>query len=112
MPIQFSFFRFKRRVHSILFPVIELLISIYFIYHAIEGKRGLFAYFSLKRSIYNSEKLEKILMEKKQKIETLNKRLSSEHLDLDLLEELNKKNLNMTEKGEIVIFDSKDKRAP
>lgn len=51
-------------------------------------------------------------MEKKQKIETLNKRLSSEHLDLDLLEELNKKNLNMTEKGEIVIFDSKDKRAP
>lgn len=78
----------------------------YFAFHLISGERGLIAYVKLKHE-YEKARQQSIAlqMERKQLGNRVNL-LRSDSLDLDLLEEVAKKNLGYSEKNEIIYFSN------
>ncbi|MCE2927783.1 MAG: septum formation initiator family protein [Rickettsiales bacterium] len=85
-------------------PMLCVLVLFYLGYHTVSGDRSLFALFKEKRKL---EALSQELADTIAKRETLEKRvamLSSNSLDLDLLDEQARTILGMAGKGEVVIF--------
>lgn len=88
-------------VLSILF---NLFLSLYAIYHIINGKYGLFGYKNInnflekQKFVLNKSKID--LKRKQNKID----RLRSNNLDLDLFEEEIKKNVGIVDDKEIIFF--------
>ncbi len=93
----------KRRARDVIGPVLGLSALAYFVYHAAEGDRGLFAYFRLTHQIVESQAaLEEVTAERR----ALERRVSllrSESLDRDLLEERARVILNYGRPDEVVI---------
>jgi len=93
----------KRRARDVIGPVLGLSALAYFVYHAVEGERGLFAYFRLTHQIEETRSgLEEVAAERR----ALERRVSllrSESLDRDLLEERSRFILNYVRPDEIVI---------
>lgn len=85
----------------ILFGV---LFSVYFGYHLLNGKRGVFAYRMLSQEVGNLEKVATQLDRQKREMENKIARLSAKSLDLDLLDESARVVLSMAKDGEYVIY--------
>jgi cell division protein FtsB len=85
-------------------PLIYVLILFYLGFHAVSGERGVFALFKETRRL---ETLNAELAEVKGQRESLDhkvKLLSSQSLDLDLLDEQVRRTLGMTGKNEVIYF--------
>ena len=87
-------------------PIIGLGLVVYFVYHTIEGDRGLLAYLRLKSQLDEAElQLAKVTTDR-QELEHRVLLLRPDHLDPDMLEERARIMLNMGHDGETVIIEN------
>ena len=95
----------KIRLRFYILPLIFLLITVYFMYHLIEGERGLFRLLVLNEELKQAQHLlsetttEKALMEKRVQS------LSTQALDADMLDEAARNGLGFVKEDEYIIFD-------
>lgn len=95
----------RRRTRDAIGPVLGFCIVGYFVYHSLEGDRGLFALVRLSEQIQDSRaQLEELSAERKA-LERRVGNLRSEHLDPDMLDERARLILNLGRPDEIVILD-------
>jgi cell division protein FtsB len=84
--------------------LIIYLLIIYFIYHALNGERGIFAYQRLSKDLATKKEVLKALNQEKSKLEHKIKLFNKDNVDLDLLDELSRSKLGLTGKNETVII--------
>lgn len=84
--------------------IIVILLLLYFIYHTVNGKRGWIAYLNLSQSIQNKKEMLYELSKERQLIENKIKLLYPETLDIDLLDELARRELGLIEPSEQCII--------
>lgn len=86
-------------------PVIGFCVAGYFVYHSIEGERGLVAYARLTQDVAQAKaQLEEVSAERKA-VERRVSLLRADHLDPDMLDEQARLMLNLVRPDEIVIID-------
>ena len=86
--------------------VVAAGLVVYLLYHAFEGERGLYRWFSLKQEIRETNVIAEQIATEKLKLQNKVTRLSPETLDLDLLEEQVRKVLNFIAPNELIIINS------
>ena len=93
----------KRRARDVVGPVLGFCVVGYFVYHSIEGDRGLTAYVRLGEQLIEARaQLDEIQAERKA-LERRVKLLRADNLDPDMLDERAREVLNYTRPDEIVI---------
>jgi cell division protein FtsB len=93
----------KRRARDLVGPVLGLSALVYFVYHAVEGDRGLFAYFRLTHDIAETQAALDQVAAERQALEVRVSRLRPDSLDRDLLEERARAVLNYVRPDEVVV---------
>jgi cell division protein FtsB len=93
----------KRRARDLVGPVLGLSALVYFVYHAVEGDRGLFAYFRLTHHIVETQAALDQVAAEREALERRVSRLRNESLDRDLLEERARAILNYVRPDEVVV---------
>lgn len=102
----------RRRARQIAFPVIAASLLGYFLYHAVQGDRGLIAWMVLSQKI---DKAKATLAELSAERATLERRvdlLRPQSLDPDLLEERARLVLDFSHPNDLVILLGPDDKAP
>lgn len=82
-----------------------IMLFVYFLFYTINGERGLFRYFYLKKEISQTQKIADQYSLKKNKLDEKVKLLSSASLDLDLLDERARTVLSFVDQDEFIIID-------
>lgn len=88
--------------------VVLLFVTLYFSYYLLRGEKGILSLLEKRKNLenlhsnYNEVKLEKIDIENQVHF------LNDKTMDLDLIDELARKNLGFIKEGEIVVFDKED----
>ena len=77
----------------------------YFAFHLITGERGLLAYVRLKSEMVTKTEQSEQIHEQKVDLSTRVSGMRDDSLDLDLLEEIARKDLGYSKKDEVVLFD-------
>ncbi len=95
--------RFSVRVR--LIPIFCLFMGIYFVYHTVQGNRGLRRSWQLDKEIELAQNIASETAEEKKLMAIKVKSLSPASLDLDRLEESAHRVLNMGNPNERVIFE-------
>ena len=96
----------RRRAGDVIGPVLGFCIVGYFVYHSIEGDRGLTAYVQLTERLAEAKaQLEEIQAERKA-LERRVKLLRADNLDPDMLDERARRVLNYSRPDEIIIQDA------
>lgn len=90
----------KRYITAFVFSVTVF----YFAYHALNGERGIYAYFKQSRNLEVSQAELVRLTKQRMELEKRVSLLSNSSLDLDLLEEEARRTLGSAKKGEVVIL--------
>jgi cell division protein FtsB len=96
----------QQRARDVIGPVLGFCVVGYFVYHSIEGDRGLTAYVRLTERLgqshaqYDEVHAERMALERRVKL------LRADSLDPDLLEERARLILNYSRPDEIVIFET------
>lgn len=93
----------KRRARDLVGPVLGLSALVYFVYHAVEGDRGLLAFFRLTHDIVESQAALEQVTAERQALEVRVSRLRNDSLDRDLLEERARAILNYVRPDEVVV---------
>lgn len=101
-----------RRIRQALIPLLGFCLLSYFVYHAIQGDRGIIAWLSLKQQLRLAEADAGEIAEERAVLENLVARLSPASLDPDLLEERGRLMLNLAEQDEVVIMLDRSQVAP
>jgi len=83
-----------------------VLVFVYFSFYAVKGERGLIKYVNLNKEVAKAREVSEKYAKEKEEWEDKVNRLSSEHLDLDTLDEQARLVLNMVGPKEFVILDS------
>ena len=100
----------RKRARLIAGPVLGISLMCYFVYHLVEGERGLISWLRLSQEV----KLAKTrLAQLDGEREALDRRVSlmrPEHLDRDMLDERARATLNLVAPHEIVILDTSKPR--
>ena len=100
----------RKRARHVIGPVLGILALAYFGFHAVQGDRGLMAWWKLRQHIeVASVRLNKITKER-QKLEQQVRLLHPESLDPDMLEERARIMLNYGHVDDIVALDQKRKK--
>lgn len=99
----------KRRARHAVAPVLGIGIFGYFAFHAIEGDRGLFAYFRLKDQIVEAEQMQREVATIRAELEQRVSLLRPNHTDPDMLDERARQMLNLAQPDEVVIFTKREK---
>jgi cell division protein FtsB len=94
----------RRQGRQIAVSLFGVAVIGYFAYHAVEGDRGLRAYFALKLQTEMARKERDSLREERRKLEHRVSLLKSDSLDLDMLEERARKVLDKVHEDDFVIF--------
>ncbi len=100
----------KRRARHAVAPVLGIGIFGYFAFHAIEGDRGLFAYFRLKDQIVEAEQMQREVASIRAELEKRVSLLRPDHTDPDMLDERARQMLNLAHPDEVVIFTKREKK--
>jgi cell division protein FtsB len=94
----------KRRLAQVTWPMLGACLAGYFVYHAVQGDRGIVAWMQLNQQIRVAEaELAKTDAER-QEMEQRVALLSNTSLDLDMLEERARVMLNFAHPDDLVIF--------
>ena len=80
------------------------LVLFYFAFHLVTGERGLLAYVKLKGEIENKKHELSQIQEEKERLANKVVNIRDESLDLDLLEEVARKDLGYAKEDEIIYF--------
>ena len=96
----------SKKIPHILGPFIAIILLVYFVYHIIQGERGLLAWMRLKQKIDISEQQLKHVQEDQSLLEQRVYLMRPDSLDLDMLEEQARKYLNYGDKEELTIYDT------
>ena len=99
----------KRRARHAVAPVLGIGIFGYFAFHAIEGDRGLFAYFRPKDQIVEAEQMQREVASIRAELEQRVSLLRPDHTDPDMLDERARQMLNLAQPDEVVIFTKREK---
>jgi cell division protein FtsB len=94
-----------KRIQQIFGPLIAVTLVIYFIYHLIQGERGILSWMRLKQRIAIAEKRLDEVREEQNALEQRVHLLRPDSLDLDMLEERARSVLNFARKDEIIVHD-------
>jgi len=98
-------FEIKRRARHIVGPVIGCLLLGYFVFHAVEGDRGLHAWRALDSRIEIAEARLAVLKQRREALEKKVAMLHPESIDRDLLTEQARIVLNYQGRDEFVLQD-------
>lgn len=101
MKINFSRIHF----HFYILPFIFLMITLYFTYHLIQGERGIFRLFEVNEELRQAQTLLDQTTKEKKYMETKVKSLSSSSLNPDTLDEAGRRELDVINPNEFVIFE-------
>ncbi len=82
----------------------------YFAFHLVTGERGLLAYVRLKNEMEITRKKADVVQGKKLELSKNVAGLRDDSLNLDLLEELARKDLGYSKKDEVVLFEEGEKK--
>ncbi len=94
----------RRHGRQIVFSLLAIGVIGYFAYHAVEGDRGLRAYFALKHETAAAQQELAVLRATRKTLERRVMLLRPDSLDLDLLEERARAVLNLGHPDELVIL--------
>ena len=86
--------------------IIFVILFFYFSFYTINGERGLRRYLHLQQELSYAEKIEEKYSKKKVELEAKVRLLSSDSLDLDMLDERTRVILNYANSDEFVIIDN------
>ncbi|WP_010298684.1 FtsB family cell division protein [Candidatus Odyssella thessalonicensis] len=93
------------RFQYVIGPIIAVSLLLYFVYHLIQGERGLLAWGHLKQQIVVAEQKLNVVKVEQHALEQRVHLLRPDSLDTDMLEEQAKEKLNFAYKDEIIIKD-------
>jgi cell division protein FtsB len=94
----------SKRLRPALVPAIGLVLLGYFVFHAIQGERGLVAWLVLKQEIRTGEARDGVLAAEQAVLERRVAALSPASLDPDMIEERARIMLNYAHSDELVIL--------
>lgn len=100
----------SRHVRGLLGPLLAFLCVAYFIYHSIQGERGLLSMFRTKQKLDIVRQEFNLLQSQKEALERRVYLLRPDSLDLDMLEERARAVLNFARLDEVIIFEEKPKQ--
>jgi cell division protein FtsB len=101
----------KRRLAQVTWPMLGACLAGYFVYHAVQGDRGIVAWMQLNQQIRVADtELDKTDTER-QDMEQRVALLSNSSLDLDMLEERARVMLNFAHPDDLVIFLNAQQKA-
>lgn len=100
--------RKKNWVAQILWSILGALIVGYFIYHTIQGERGLFAMLRIQNEVRMADTTLVDLQEERKELAHRTTLLRSDSMDPDLLEEKSRELLNYSKPNEIIILTPDD----
>ena len=95
----------QSKIKNSKFLLVCVFLLVYFMYHAVNGERGVLRYMYLKKEIVQAEKIAESYEAQKNKLENKVRLLSSSSLDLDMLEERAREVLNFAGEDEFIILD-------
>ncbi|WP_417830002.1 FtsB family cell division protein [Thalassospira sp.] len=93
-----------RRLKQAVAPVIAFTVMAYFIFHSVEGDRGLLAYWSMQDRVNEITRVLEETTEKRKALEQHVVSLRATHLDPDLLDERARAMLNAAHPDDVIIF--------
>jgi cell division protein FtsB len=96
---------FKKHPKYLILPLLCLFLAGYFAYHAVTGQRGLLRYLELKKEIAKDTAIAEAIHAERLEIQARVDSLSPESLDLDMLDEVGRRTLNLSEKDDYLIFE-------
>ena len=99
------FFNLSARLKNLMWQIAIIVVCIYFGFYTVNGDRGLLHYMYLSKEIDYAKQVAAKYHNERIKLETKVHLLSSESLDLDLLDERAKTVLNLMRDDEFVIVD-------
>jgi cell division protein FtsB len=85
-------------------PVLCLAAVIYFGYHAVQGDRGLVAWFRLTQQVARAETIVNTATDERHRLERMTRLLRPESLDADLLDERARHTLGFAKPAEVIIL--------
>lgn len=100
----------RRYAGKVVRPVLGTLVIAYIAYHAVQGDRGLLAYFTYSQEVDRATSALEGLRESREKLAHRVALLRPESLDPDLLEERARIVLDLVREDEFVIFLPPDDR--
>jgi len=95
----------KRRERDVIGPVLGFCVVGYFVYHSVEGERGLTAYVRLTERLTDARAQLDEVQTERQALERRVKLLRTDNLDPDMLDERARTILNYSRPDEIIIPD-------
>lgn len=96
---------FKDHPRQFIIPLIGIVITLYFAYHAIKGERGMIRYAQIQEEINQAQNVLDETEHQKSEMEKKVNSLSPGNMDLDRLDESGRTILNVGEKNDYIIFD-------
>ncbi len=94
----------RLRARHVIGPVVGACLIVYIAYHAVQGKRGLIAYWQLTKQVDQAHLVRAELSEKRDHLQNKVRLLNPNTLDRDMLEERTRFMLGYSRADEIVIF--------
>jgi cell division protein FtsB len=102
----------RRRGRHVIGPTFGALMVGYFLFHAVQGDRGILAWAELKQEVAQAEQTLDRLTKARRKLDSRVKLLESPNLDRDLLDERARIVSGLANPDEIVIYDSQSEFSP
>ncbi len=102
----------RRRGRHVIGPTFGALVVGYFLFHAVQGDRGILAWAELKQEVAEAEQTLDWLTEARKKLDSRVSLLRSGSLDRDLLDERARIVSGLANPDEIVIFDTQSEFSP
>ena len=102
----------RRRGRHVIGPTFGALMVGYFLFHAVQGDRGILAWAELKQEVAEAEQTLDRLTKARRKLDSRVKLLKSSNLDRDLLDERARIVSGLANPDEIVIYDSQSEFSP
>ena len=99
------FLNLSTKFKNLMWQMVIVFICIYFGFYTVNGDRGLLHYFHLVQEIDYAKQVAAQYHHERLKLEDKVRLLSSESLDLDLLDEQAKMVLNLMREDEFIIVD-------
>ena len=94
----------RLRSSHIIGPIIGVCLIVYFVYHAVQGDRGLIAFWQLSKQVNQAESTYSIVRQKRAELQNRVILLNPYSLNGDMLEERARLMLGYSRSDEIVIF--------
>lgn len=95
----------RKRARQIVWPVLCTAVIGYFVYHTVQGEKGLYAYLSLSQEAQHARATLATVRAKREALEQRVILLRPDSLDLDMLEERARTVLGLVREDEVMIFD-------